>query len=466
MAFGKEKEALELSVLGGLLKSSRKKSDQNCAAELVPALSDWEWESQQAAWLYQQIRESWERHREVPSLSVIMDRIPDGKRGEPDDRYLKVLHDSWEDSSSPRAAFSQLESNELKLRLKARSEKLLDGIDEGKGDEELLTLAASMTQSQLVSKKASSLDWFTSAETRIRGYSDKIPEAERVPRFSTGLNTVNAWAGGSGIPIRGRLVMLLANTNVGKSTFITFLNYNALISFPTLHFIDIRTEELEEDTLARYDSLALQLSRSAISGRGLSEEEIVRALSRLEHLKSLANRLRIVTVPIGTAIPTVTAHIERYRAEIGPDVPMAISIDSPDHLKSGIPRLDPRHDVSNVWMTMKGWTTTKPLGCPSVIASTQAKQETAGKPLSVEDGSESYDKGRTCDLALGLWEDGDAPRNARNNLPHVPINLGVLKNRLSKFKHGSILLRAINDVSRFEEEPRSQRTGGFKGGRQ
>ncbi len=444
--FGAQKADLESALLGAFLD---KKMDLTVAAQVVPEIVDWQWESKQGKWLAEQVALAW-KNRELPTAALIFSAVP--KKGEDlDPTYLDFILQAKKNGGAAKTTWERLSAMRRLDAVRRKCSEALDAIDEGKKEDEVIALAqqASVVGTATTTKIQ---DWFATAEKRLETYSKNRPK-ERVPRFSTGLPFIDAGLGGYGVPLHGRLVFFLASTNVGKSTISTSVMRSALKT-KDVHVLDLRTEEIEEDVFARWDSMLLGVSRLAISNQGLDDDQIEEARNRLKTLNEYRGRIGIGSVPMRSPISVARGHVERFRAEIGPSAKLVILFDSPDHTVSGIRHHTPRESIEHVWMEMKGWTTDHYLGRPTTVVTTHSTRDSAGEAPTAETASNSYDKSRIADLGIGIYEDGEkgAREHTIGDRKYKLLNMGIInKNRISGVKGEFQQVRAFLDECYFEQ---------------
>ena len=412
----------------------------------LPVLRRHDFSTKVHAWIWEVIRETYESARELPTGRLFGVRL-DRDWGTEEEREFAetVLLGIWRrEVQGVRTALEEIRRFVRLAAIRRAAGDALEGLDEDDletAERALVTGAEETRGAALLSEPQV---WAESAEDRLRKYRGGDDASVRIS-FRTPLPSLDRMTNGGMRP--GRVGLIVASTNVGKTSFSVDLGFTALFHSGAV-VVHVTTEETEEECAARYDARFTGIDRSKFLGGDLSEDDRVLFREKFSRRKEITRRLFVAEVPPNSKIGAARVVIERAR-ELFPDLPILCVLDSMDHLRSDRKMESFRLDASNVAWTIKGWTldpTLAPLGLWTTVAA-PAKSGGKGKAPDAEDTSESKDKAKIADLILALKEgealdDGTGAR---------AIEAIVTKNRLGAVKYRRIYAVARLGICKFEE---------------
>lgn len=429
--------------------------DPTIVVRLAPVLNDFVFTSTDRKWLWDTIYESYTTHRELPDPETWEALIASEFPSEEDrDSIIDTITDA-EDLAvkSPRRAIAELKkwarvaaifdvtsSISTEFANQAPSREMTDAAEK-RLDKLRTRLAAIKADSEVV-------DWASSFEERLTRTMDGSA-AER--RIKLPIEAFNQFTNG-GLP-PGHVVMIRANTNVGKSTNIASFGGHALLNGSIV--IHIAVEELDEELLARYDAYMTEIDRGSFSAGTLTENEQERARQWAKRNKATyANRLYLKSVPMRTRFDVVLPIIEEARRRDA-SRPILLLVDSPDNLISGNRYEQPRFDIRDVWEGYKGLAMTRELWPLSIILTTQAQAKHEGKRIKGNNASaESVDKDRISSFTINILDKG-----APDGMPEEvhDIEYTVTKNRIWKINRRIVDARLNYSTGRMKQVGKDRR---------
>lgn len=224
-------------------------------------------------------------------------------------------------------------------------------------------------------------DFFLDYEARFtrlkrQTVSTGLPDIDRGDILNGGLGT-------------GELGVIVANTGVGKSHFLTMLGANALRQgVDVLHY----TFELSETAIGvRYDSNLCDLDSNLVID---SKNDV---LKQYEGIK--LGRLMIKEYPANTAsIYTLRSHLERL--DLKGFKPGLVLIDYADIMRSSRQYDSLRHELKLVYEELRGLASEKAF--PIWTASQANKEGSTTDIVDLNNMSEAYGKAMVADVVLSI----------------------------------------------------------------
>lgn len=411
----------------------------------LPALRRYDFSTKVHAWIWEIVRTTYESARELPTGRLFGVRLDADYSTEEEREFAEtVLLGIWRrEVEAPRTALEEVRRFVRLAAIRRAAGDALEGLDEGDletAERALLTGAEETRGAALLSEPAV---WAEAAEDRLRRYSGADDESIRIT-FRTPLPSLDRMTNGGMRP--GRVGLIVASTNVGKTSFSVDLGYTALF-FAGAVVVHITTEETEEECSARYDARFTGIDRGKFLGGELTEDDRALFREKFSRRKEITRRLFVAEVPPNSKIGAARVVIERAR-ELYPDAPILCILDSMDHLRSDRKMESFRLDASNVAWTIKGWTldpTLAPLGLWTTVAA-PAKSGGKSRAPDAEDTSESKDKAKIADLIVALKE-GDSLEDGQGRA----VEAIVTKNRLGAVKYRRIYCVGRMGICKFEE---------------
>jgi hypothetical protein len=410
----------------------------------VPVLRRHDFASPALRWLWGVLADVYSTTRELPSPHVWGLRL-DRDFAEDEQRayHEEVLLGLWRRrSTSPRAALEEVRRFVQMAAVRASAAEALGAIDDGEVDE----AARMIAEGAKAARTAGALDepesWATSGEARLAGYR-AAPVGLRV---ATPFLALDRALGGGLRP--GCLGLVVATTNIGKSALAVDLGFTALTRAKAA-VAHVTTEETKAEALARYDARYTGIPRDRLMASRLlpGEGELIEA--KFRKAARWGRRLQVQEIPPRSPVSAVAAFVESVRAEF-PDDLLVVVVDSPDHLEPDRKAENYRLGASAVYWALKGLALDPTLGPAAVWATVQAPAKFAGKRLTSEAVSESYDKARVADAMAGLMEsegdEGEETEAAERNLQLV-----LVKNRLGGIKRLTVYCVANLGTCSFRE---------------
>lgn len=404
---------------------ARSVQDVEFARLAMPVLRAHEFSSANLAWVCRILQDTFSRNREIPTPAIFgvhAERdFPDELSREP--TILLLLKLFRRNVPAPKTSLDVIRDFLQMTALRTAAAEMAEKIDDGDLDSAKKALSGGQDALRATSIVSRVLRWGENLDERLADY--QTPDlAVRARTPFQGLDR----ALNGGLP-PGRIGVVLANTNIGKSTWLTDIGYTALFrsGFAVVH---ITTEETAKECMARYDSRHTSIDRSRLEGRSLTSEDAELFSAKFSNRKEITKRLFIHEMPPGSDIAGVYTVLEDVRREYL-DLPLLCVIDSPDHMKSDAYAKDGyRLMVKAVFENIKALSTNPVLRPCCLWVSGQARKQDAGKLLTAESSSESYDKTRIADVVVGLTE-GDASGTSNGE---VAMRVNMAKNRIGAIK--------------------------------
>lgn len=224
-------------------------------------------------------------------------------------------------------------------------------------------------------------DFFTDYESRFTRL-----QRNAVPTGLEELDRKDILQGGLG---GGELGVIVANTGVGKSHFLTMLGSNALRNgVDVLHY----TMELSEAAVGiRYDSNLCDIDSNLIID---SKDQVLKAEQAMK-----LGRLIIKEFPTNSAsIYTLRSHIERL--DIKGFRPGVIIIDYADVMRSTRQYDSLRHELKLIYEELRAFAMEKKI--PVWTASQANKEGSTSEVVDLSNMSEAYGKAMVADVVLSV----------------------------------------------------------------
>jgi replicative DNA helicase len=437
MAFDVE---LEKDVLAACLK------DKKYLSRAAAVLEEKHFSSGTFAWVWKVLAETFTKHRELAGPSLMfarMDRDWDEDKHDHVEDVLAALYDRK--PASPKAALSEIRRF-IKMAVARRTaDGVLDSLDDGDMDEAEAALDAGSTEIRRASLISEPSSWTAGAAARLARYeSFAIPGTRRV--FKTMSETINHRAIPLGGLPAGKIGEILATTNVGKTSFLVGLGYNAAnrSGAAVLH---ITSEDEAEEVEKRYDACITGIDRDKLGMGKLTTAEKTAFMEAFDAHAHIEDRIFVQSLPKGHKVTMVGPLVEMVR-ERHPKLPILLCYDSPYHARGITVQRERRHELREVIEYVDNLTKDESLGLGPVGVwfTHHARKVDAGKVPTAESGAESYDIERTVDFAVGLRE-GDSLPTAKEKT----MELWITKNRIGPLKKAVVYMKADLGTCRFRE---------------
>ena len=427
--------------------------DESYLRRALPVVQRHYFSSETMGWIWSKLAELYEGTREMPTGAVWASAVEHGFAHKPADAdhakdMLVVLRRRT--VRAPKTALEELRRFVRASVLRRYAAEALDGLDDGDLDAVEKAFMDGVGEARGASMLEEPKDYFSGAADRLTRYTEKSGKG-RVGAC-TPLRTLNKILG-HGLP-PGRLGIIQANTNVGKSSLAVDMGWHTLTDRgpdggpSTWCVVHVCTEESQEEVEARYDARLTEVPKDTLlGGRMTATEEAVFDHRMAARGPEIAGRLTIHNLEQGSKVSGVRALLERTR-QAHPDAPILLIVDSPDHLTPNRKMDNFRLEQSAVYWYLKGLTLSKPLGQVAMWATTQAPSQFEGKMLTAKAVSETYDKARIADFMLGLMEGvaGAGPSTGKTF-----VHAAITKNRISGAKHKRFELLAQFGICKFAE---------------
>lgn len=408
----------------------------------------------EARWFWRYARDAWEVHREILTDEAWRYLIHREHRTADERKemleFLSFLREDARDSAASAAATLSFYKDLAKRMAIQRGGYHAVQKTIGIAAEDLVeaerAVAETVTRLASIDGIREPPDWGRAAPERYRRYTSPEPAGPRIPLPLPPL----AQATNGGLPM-GRILMVLGNTNAGKSTAATMFGHHAVMnSIPTVHIV---TEELLEDAEARYDAATTEISRTVLQTGRMTDAQKAHFLERFRRMEGkLHDRLLLEHIPMESRIGLVHPLIERHRKR-WPGLPLFVVVDSPDHFISGRRHEHPRFDIAAVWRSLKGLVTSKRYQPISLLLTTHASAESEKKKKVPGNtgAAESYDKSRIADMVVGLMEEGPAPADSadRHLGKCIWVKWTIDKNRIGEIKNYTFFTAAHTGICRY-----------------
>ena len=408
-----------------------------------PVLRRHDFSSKVLSWVWRVISETYSDSREIPSGSIFAIRLDrDFDKDEEREFAEEVLRGLLKRQvSGPRSALAEIRRFVRLAALRNAASGAIDGLELGDLDEAEKALSQGIERTRSANLLTEPMSWAEQAGERLKLYEQK----DSTISIRTPLPSLDKVMNGGLKP--GTIGLVVALTNVGKSSFAVSLGYAALMKSKSV-VVHVSTEETIREAGARYDSRFTGISRNKLLAGDLTQSErdlFVEKFKRRGH--EIGSSLLLHELPPGSNISNVQVLAERAR-ELYPDRPITLVVDSADHLHPARKTESFRLDTSSVYWTLKGLSLDPTLAPISVWVTSQVPQKYAGKALKATSVSESQDKSRIADFMIGLTE-GEVSNTSTAGTKTVHCD--VLKNRLGSVKHWRIYMEADHGTCTFTE---------------
>jgi len=413
--------------------------DEDFVRAALPTLSRHNFSSKPLAFLWDAISTNFVGSRELVTPRLLFARIDrDFAREEERDFMLDVVRGLY--ARKPAAPRSSLDQIREFVRLTSARDtvgEILEGLDSGDLARAEAAMIAGIERARKVVDDDEPVEWATSASARL----DRYRREKSIASIKTPLESLNRFLGGGMRP--GHLGLIVATTNVGKSSLATDFGYCAAFHSDAA-VIHLTTEEPEFEQSARYDSRFTGIERSKFLRGDLSEAEEIFYLDRFKRREAEINRIAVKEIGTGGSAVVVRLLAEWARRK-HPTRPLLVIVDTPDQLKMPGKSESKRLDATDVYLGLRGMALDKSLAPIAVWAVTHAPAAFEGKSLTPKAVSESYDKARCASVMVGAEEKGDLPSGKKT------IVVRIVKNRLGPVKHYRIYTEADFGICKFEE---------------
>lgn len=403
--------------------------------------------SERLAWVWEVLSEVYDKNRELPSPSIFFTRIDRDYEDEDKREHMEeVLAGLYaRKAAAPKSALDEIRRF-IKMAVARRaSDEMLDGIDDGDLDAVESAFDEGMAEIRRASVLDTPVSWIGGAKERLSRYESYGKPGGRYA-FKTMLETINHRA----IPIgglpAGKIAEVLATTNVGKTTFLVDIGYNALVRSHAA-VLHVTTEDPREEVELRYDARITGIKRTKLESGGLTasdKKKFLRTFADHEHIQDL---LSVHYLPKGHKVSVIGPLVEMMR-ERHPRKGLLLVYDSPYHAQGIRHVKERRHELREVAEYLDNLTKDESLGLGdvSVWFSHHGRRKDAGKVPTAESGAESYDIERIVDFMVGLRE-GDTS----DGTEEVDMECWVTKNRLGPLKRAIIYMKADLEICKFRE---------------
>jgi hypothetical protein len=443
--------------------------DEGFARAASPVLRAHSFSNRHHTWIWRVLSETYAATRELPTGRVYAAHLlRDFERPEDRAYLLGVLKGLYgRPSKAPRSALEEVRRFARVAAVRGSLGDALDALDKSDvdGAERAVETGLSATRAASALREPATGDAWAE---RLRIYTG---EDGPTVRFDVPIDAFNRVTGG-GLP-PGAVAIVVAQTNIGKSTWAVDVGYTALLRNPATHVAHVTTEETEREAFARYDSRIAAAGEATAEGKARFERTYLLsgALSphdaeafrvRMTRAKALTSRLHVLELAPGSSSSGLWSFVERVREQAGPDAPILLNVDSPDHLEppTAAARKDHRLQVAAVYWNLKALAKDKRAGPLAVWAVTWAPAEYEHRRMTANAVSETKEKGRIADFMLAMT-DGDSEGDASSEAGDQEIIFDVIKNRLGRVKRLRVYARANLGVCEFRDSER--RASGSEG---
>lgn len=402
----------------------------------VPVLQRHDFSSRIHAWVWSVIVECWQADKRVPTAAVYRVRLERDYKDEAEQEFAveAVIALHRREPQTPRVALEEVRRFVRVSAARRAIDGIVDGLDKGDVDLAMQAITAAGSDVRdlgVVSDREYLVEW---DEERVAEYMGQGEEKVSIP---TPLPALNALTGGG---LRAGCVgIVVATTNVGKSAFGVDLGYHALMRTGAA-VVHVTTEETRLECGARYDARFSGIGRDRLLSRKMGMEDRDRLMVALQRFAEKRRRLLVHELEPDTSVEGVRALAE-YVRERHPGIPMAVIVDSADHLRP--PRKMESHRLaqSAIYWYLLGLVHDADLAPIAVWSTVQAPAEYVRRELSKAAVSESQDKARVASLMLGLTDADGAVTGALD--PEADrVEVHLLKNRLGRVKRRVIHVAA------------------------
>lgn len=399
----------------------------------LPVLERHHFSSRALAWVWGVLQRTYQEHREVATARVYRATM---ERDYPDEEEREYMVDvllqlKRRKVTAPRSALEQIRNFVRMVAIREAASGALDGLDRDDLDAAEAAIAGGAEAGRKAGMLAEPTSWAKDAHVRLAAY--KEAKTKGVVGVRTALPTLDRLINGR--MGHGKLGLIIATTNVGKSTFAVASGYAPLVHSGAVISHTV-TEETTEEAAARYDARLTGIPRNRLLGGKLTTEDETRYTEAFARRGKDLDRVYLQELPPGARVGEIRAMAERARSQ-HPERPLVLVVDTSDNLRSGLPVKDKRNDASEVAWALKGISLDPDLAPCCVWAVVHAPAAFEGRRLSSKAVSESYDKARAADLMIGLVEGEEESEEGKDKL----VEVQVVKNRLGAVKHYTIHAR-------------------------
>lgn len=422
----------------------------------LPVVKKHQFSDRALGWIWSVVAETVTRAGELPTARVFSERLDRDYKDEESAAYVMevLLSLNRRKVAAPRTALERVRDFVRMVSIRGGLEGGVDGLDRGDLTQAEEAIKKGIQAAREVSLMSEPVSWGESVDVRLGEYT--ATEEKVRDRVKTPLPTLNRFLNGGLRP--GSMGLLVANTNVGKSSFAVDIGYTAL-AYSGAVVVHIVTEETLTEGLARYDARLTGIDRGdLLSGRMTPAQEKIYKETHARK-REMTKRLFIHELPPKTEIGQVKMLVELAREKF-PDRPLLIVVDSPDHLTPGGRMENFRLGQSDVHWTIKAMVKAEELSPCMAWVTTQAPKAFEGKTLTTGAASETYDKSRITDVMLGVMESNEGGP-ATGDFQRVEFIL--VKNRLGGVKKAKIWADGHMGTCRFEELESTSLPGGDDG---
>jgi hypothetical protein len=416
--------------------------DQAFLRTALPVLRDHHFTDATLAWLWAKLAETYGASREVPTPRLWTTYVDREYEDEDADYVINVLRSLLRRRVvAPKSALEEVRRFVRMATARGAVDDVLDALDKGDVDKAVGVLLDSATEARGSGMAAEPRVWAEEWRTRLVDYTTATSRVS----FKTGLPAVDRLTTGG---LRaGALGLVVANTNVGKSTFAVHLGFQGLLDGHAV--VHVTTEETDRECQARYDARFTGISRSILLSGRLTEEEKDSFADKFKRRGGeILDRLLVQEMPPGSDVGGVRAVVEMMR-DRHPTLPLLLVVDSPDHLRPSRKVESFRLEQSQVYWTIKGSCLDSRLGPLAAWCTTQAPKAFEGKTITTAAVSETYDKARIADFMFGLME-GDASTAAKA-AGRATVEGIIVKNRLGGAKKWKVYMEGDLGLCEFRE---------------
>jgi replicative DNA helicase len=352
----------------------------------------------QHAWIYDTIKDVWDKYRERCSAKYILSRArhdyPKDEEREPYVELARKLYKLKPDVAG--AALKELSDFVRTVNAQLALEKAAKALEKDKIDEVYETMRT-VSQRDLRPTTYTHIEWIEGFEERQAERKHRREHPEDHISIPTGLKKLDHIIGGVQL---GELGLVLGTTGRGKSIMLNNLGWEAAKrGFNVCYF---GFEMPARQIAMRQDARWLKMAYKKFKDYDFTPTELREIDGKLKRMKGrLAGKFQIVSMPVRSAdINAVRAALDdlyvekKFKAQL-------ILMDSPDHLLPTGRSESYRLDQANIYWSVKAMAEEDGY---AVWASTQAGKEFVKQLITAEAASESYDKARIADLMVSLNE--------------------------------------------------------------
>lgn len=360
--------------------------------------------SPERAWVWEGVRETWLRYREVPTARLMLARskhdFPDAEKREP---YLKTVQKLFKlKPKAPGSALEELEKFVRFVNAQLALEKGAEALEKGRLDD-AYTAMNTAVRTTIGTRKYTLINWSEEFEDRQARRKWERDHPDAVVSIPTGWPTIDKRLSGGSRP--GELIGIMGTTGRGKSIALNNITMSAIRRGHEALYIGF--EMPARQIAARQDSRWLQLEYNKLKEYDMTPSELRAIKNRYDKAaKHFASKLKIASFPVRSAtIMDVYGLLDDIATEYvdekgNPWRPKVILLDSADHLKA----IDTVRESFRLQQSEVYWSSAalaEDSGCV-VYTSVHAGKEWAAQIAQAEGASESYDKSRILDTLISI----------------------------------------------------------------